>query len=42
MTLPEVKVATVVMVEEIIDAGGRSNQGDHDEGNNIYCTRCDR
>jgi len=40
MILLEVKVATVVMVGGIIEAEGRSNQGE--ERNDLHCTRCNR
>jgi len=37
-----VKSTIVIMVREISEVGGRSNQGDRDERNNLYCTRCDK
>lgn len=42
MILLEVKSITMVMIGGIIEVGGRSNQGDHDERNNLYCKICDR
>lgn len=36
-----VKVETMVIVGVITEARGRSNQGDHDERNNLHCTRYD-
>lgn len=42
MILLMVKEEIMVMVREILEKGVRSNQGDHDEKNNLYCTRYDR
>ena len=42
MVILDVKVTTMLMVREIVKVGGISNQGDHDERNNLHCTRYDR